>query len=99
MQVIRQILFMVAVAVFVLAGSVTTSVYGQSVANAEVARVGDIIVSLDDVDQAWSQNDVRSQMRLFQQLYETRRRVLDVVIGNHLIDCLLYTSPSPRDRG
>ena len=86
MQVIRQILFMVAVAVFVLAGSVTTSVYGQSVANAEVARVGDIIVTLDDVDQAWSQNDVRSQMRLFQQLYETRRRVLDVVIGNHLID-------------
>tara|TARA_B100001123_G_scaffold74335_1_gene83676 strand:- start:8938 stop:9984 length:1047 start_codon:yes stop_codon:yes gene_type:complete len=86
MQVIRQILLMGAVAVFLLAGPVKTFVYGQPAASAEVARVGDIIVTLDDLDQAWSQNDVRSQMRLFQQLYETRRRVLDVVVGNHLID-------------
>lgn len=86
MQVIRQMLLLAPVAVFVLVGPVTTPVYGQPAASAEVARVGDIIVTLNDVDQAWSQNDARSQMRLLQQLYETRRRVLDVVIGNHLID-------------
>ncbi len=52
----------------------------------EVARVGDIVVTLDDLDDAWQQNDAASRLRLLQQLYETRRRALDVVIGEHLIE-------------
>ena len=47
MQVIRQMLLMAPVAFFVLVGPVTTPVYGQPAASAEVARVGDIIVTLD----------------------------------------------------
>ena len=86
MQLIRRILLMVPVTAFVAAGPGANLAYGQAATNVEAARVGDIIVTLDDVDEAWSQNDAGSQLRLFQQLYDTRRRVLDVVIGNHLID-------------
>ena len=52
----------------------------------EAARVGDIVVTLDDLDDAWQQNDAASRMRLLQQVYETRRRTLDIVIGEHLIE-------------
>ena len=51
-----------------------------------MARVGDVVVTLGDVDAAWNENDAGSQLRMLQQLYDTRRRVLDFVIGNHLID-------------
>ena len=52
----------------------------------EVARIGDIVVTLGDLDDAWQQNDAASRMRLLQQIYETRRRALDIVIGEHLIE-------------
>ena len=51
-----------------------------------VARVGDTVVTLGDVDDTWHENDAASRMRLLQQVYETRRRALDVVIGDHLIE-------------
>ncbi len=52
----------------------------------EIARVGDIVVTLGDLDDAWRRNDAASRTRLLQQLYETRRRALDIVIGEHLIE-------------
>ena len=54
--------------------------------DAEVARVGEIVVTLDELDDAWHRNDAASRMRLLQELYETRRRALDIVIGEHLIE-------------
>ena len=51
-----------------------------------VARVGGVDVSLEELDQAWQDNDASSRMRLLQQFYDTRRQVLDVVVGDRLID-------------
>ena len=51
-----------------------------------VARVGDEEITALQVEDAWSQNDAASQIRMLQQLYDTRRRVLDVVIGERLIE-------------
>ena len=52
----------------------------------EAARVGEIVVTVGDLDDAWQQNDASSRIRLLQQLYETRRRVLDIVVGEHLVE-------------
>ena len=52
----------------------------------EVARVGDIVVTIGELDDAWHRNDAGSRMQLLQELYDTRRRALDIVIGEHLIE-------------
>ena len=69
-----------------LLGPVGGLAFAQDDNATEVARVGDVVVTLGDVDAAWNENDAGSQLRMLQQLYDTRRRVLDFVIGNHLID-------------
>ena len=74
------------VAVAAVLGPAANVAYAQVDATTEVARVGDIVVTLGDVDAAWNENDAESQLRMLQQLYDARRRVLDLVIGNHLID-------------
>ena len=51
-----------------------------------VARVGDIDVALEDLDAAWDTADAAERIRLLLQLYDTRRRVLDTVVGEHLIE-------------
>ena len=86
MSLIRRTLAMVTVAAAASIGPGADAVYGQSDATAEIARVGDVVFTLDDVDAAWNENDAASQLRMLQQLYDARRRVLDFVIGNHLID-------------
>ena len=51
-----------------------------------VARIGDIEVALADLDAAWDTDDAADRIRLLMQLHDTRRRVLDSVIGEHLIE-------------
>ena len=51
-----------------------------------VARIGDIEVTFAEVEESWNQTDASSRLRMLQQLYETRRRTLDNVIGEHLVD-------------
>jgi len=51
-----------------------------------VGRVGDVEVTMADVDDAWLQNDAANRMRMLQDLYETRRRVLDIVVGEILVE-------------
>ena len=51
-----------------------------------VARIGDVEVALADVDAAWDTDDAAERIRLLLQLYDTRRRVLDTVVGEHLIE-------------
>lgn len=51
-----------------------------------VARVGDTAVTLGDLDAAWNKNDPGGRLQAMMDLYETRRRVLDLVVGDRLID-------------
>ncbi|MBQ91036.1 MAG: hypothetical protein CL441_06400 [Acidimicrobiaceae bacterium] len=51
-----------------------------------VGRVGDVEVTMADLDDAWRQNDASNRMRMLQDLYDTRRRVLDIVVGEILIE-------------
>ena len=50
-----------------------------------VARVGDHEITLLELDLAWEGSDTSSYIRLQQELYDTRRRVLDILIGEYLI--------------
>ena len=50
-----------------------------------VARVGGQAVTQNEIDEAWHSNDPSSRTRMLQQLYDTQRRVLDIVIGERLI--------------
>ena len=51
-----------------------------------VARVGNDQLTLADLNQAWHKNDASARIRMLQQLYDTQRRALDVLIGDYLID-------------
>ena len=51
-----------------------------------VARIGDIEVTFAEVEDAWRANDAASRLRMLQEVYETRRRALDILLGDRLID-------------
>ena len=51
-----------------------------------VARVGDRTVTMADLDEAWQKNDSASRIRMLQELYDTRRRALDLAIGEILVE-------------
>jgi protein-disulfide isomerase len=51
-----------------------------------VGRVGDVDVTMADVDEAWRQSDASNRIRMLQDLYDTQRRVLDVVVGDILVE-------------
>ena len=86
MLLIRRVPVVAVLGVAAMLGPVGGLAFAQADSATEVARVGDIVVTLGDVDAAWNENDAGSQLRMLQQLYDTRRRVLEFVIGNHLID-------------
>ena len=50
-----------------------------------VARVGDHEITLLELDRAWEGSDTSSYIRLQLQLYDTRRRILDNLIGEYLV--------------
>jgi len=62
-----------------------------------VGRVGDVTVTMADVDEAWRKNDAASRARMLQELYDTRRRALDIVIGDILIDQEAAAQGASRD--
>lgn len=51
-----------------------------------VARIGDVAVTAAELDDAWRRNDASSRLRMLQELYDTRRRALDVVVGERLVE-------------
>ena len=51
-----------------------------------VGSVGDRLVTMADLDEAWRKNDAAARRRMLQDLYDTRRRTLDVVIGEILVE-------------
>lgn len=62
-----------------------------------VGRVGDRAVTMAELDEAWRSNDAASRMRMLQELYDTRRRTLDVVIGEILIEREAIARGTSRD--
>ena len=54
--------------------------------DAVVARVGDIPVTFAELEDAWRRNDASSRLRMLQELYETRRRALEIVVGERLVE-------------
>ena len=62
-----------------------------------VGRVGDRAVTMADLDEAWRSNDAASRMRMLQELYETRKRTLDIVIGEILIEQTAVARGTSRD--
>ena len=54
--------------------------------DAVVARVGDVAVTFAELEDAWRRNDASSRLRMLQELYETRRRALEIVVGERLIE-------------
>ena len=74
-------------AVIALAGQPNAQTTRAEVPDEEVvARVGDHDITLEELDQAWGESDNVSYVRLQQQLYDTRRRALDIVIGDYLLE-------------
>lgn len=62
-----------------------------------VGRVGDRTVTMAELDEAWRSNDAASRMRMLQDLYETRKRTLDVVIGEILVEREAIARSTSRD--
>ena len=62
-----------------------------------VGRVGDVTVTMADLDEAWRKNDAASRIRMLQDLYDTRRRALDIVIGDILIEREAVAKGTSRD--
>ena len=51
-----------------------------------VGRVGDRPITMADLDEAWRKNDAAARIRMLQDLYDIRRRTLDIVIGDILVE-------------
>ena len=62
-----------------------------------VGRVGDRPVTMADLDDAWRKNDAAARVRMLQDLYDTRRRTLDIVIGDILVEREAVTRGISRD--
>src|SRR5215510_11274081 len=51
-------------------------------AGAIVASVGDFVVRERDLDVWWQRHDTRTYSRVRQDLYEGRRKALEVIVGD-----------------
>jgi hypothetical protein len=52
----------------------------------EAARVGDRVITLQEVDEAWAKADPVEHTRATQMLYEGRKQTLDAMIADMLIE-------------
>lgn len=79
--------------IFVLAGAlvllgayvIMAQVNSEPRGSAIVATVGDRSITLDELDRIWGERDPASRGQVRQQLYDSRLKVLDQVIGESLI--------------
>ena len=62
-----------------------------------VGHVGDRAVTMADLDEAWQQNDAASRIRMLGEIYDTRRRTLDIVIGEILVEREAIARGTSRD--
>lgn len=50
-----------------------------------VAKIGDRVVTMADVDRQWQQSEPAAHIALSRQLYEIRRRTIDALVADELI--------------
>lgn len=61
-------------------------VMAQQQDDAVVARIGGDAVTFAELEDAWRRNDASSRLRMLQDLYDTRRQALDVLVGERLVE-------------
>ena len=61
------------------------TVWCQELPGQEVGRVGEHVITLEDVDAAWEKSDPSDHSRTWQSLYTGRRKALDNLIARALI--------------
>jgi protein-disulfide isomerase len=71
---------------FALGASVMLSGQQQQQPTDAAARVGDRVITLKDVDEAWKKAEPAEHGRAWQALYEGRRQTLDRIIADMLIE-------------
>jgi len=72
---------------------------GQSAGpSAVAARIGDRAITVEEIDRKWQELDAASFMKATQERYDVRRRVLDTLIGDHLIAEEAKRRGTPADR-
>jgi protein-disulfide isomerase len=49
------------------------------------AKVGDRVITLDDVDREWQRRDPAGYLGLARQLYDNRRRIVDTMVSDELL--------------
>jgi hypothetical protein len=86
-RMVRQLKYAAAA----LAFAVPAVVCGQQASTpapgpGEAARVGDRVITLQEVDEAWSRADPVEHTRATQMLYEGRKATLDAMIADMLIE-------------
>jgi len=64
----------------------STWLFAQQPGTDVVARVAGESITFAEVDDAWRRNDAASRLRMLQELYDTRLRALDILIGERLIE-------------
>ena len=62
-----------------------------------VGRVGDRPVTMADLDEAWRMTDASVRIRMLQELYDVRRRTLDLVVGEILVERAAVAGGVSRD--
>ena len=63
-----------------------------------VAKVDGHEITMGELDWAWEKSDKLSRIQLRQQMYDTRRRVLEVLIGEYLIGIEAQVRGLTRDQ-
>jgi protein-disulfide isomerase len=53
--------------------------------NGPAARVGDRVISIEEVDREWRRSDPFSYLQLIRQLYDVRQRVVNTMVSDELL--------------
>lgn len=73
---------LVLIGAYVIMAQVNSEPRGSDV----VATVGNWSITLDELDRTWGERDPASRGQVRQQLYDSRREVLNQIIGDYLIE-------------
>ena len=49
------------------------------------AKIGDRTLTVEEIDRKWRELDAASYMKSTQEMFDIRRRVIDVLVGDHLL--------------
>src|SRR6185295_14297925 len=52
---------------------------------APAARVGDRVITVDDIDREWRQSNPSMYLQMLRQLYDARQKVLNTMVADELL--------------